>query len=198
MVKDEAIEMFVGGLVVDKNTDSPVVILRDEKGEITLPIWIGLAEATSIASALNQIVPSRPLSHDLMHKIITEVGAKLERVVISELRDATFFSELVVSVGERVSFIDARPSDALAIALREAAPIFVHVSVLNQVRENNIPIPVPAKEEGEGKPTESTSESDPQEETTKPHNPSDFRAIDKKKWKEILSELDPDDFKYKM
>jgi bifunctional DNase/RNase len=195
MVKDEAIEMFVGGLVVDKNTDSPVVILRDEKGEITLPIWIGLAEATSIASALNQIVPSRPLSHDLMHKIITEVGAKLERVVISELRDATFFAELVVSVGERVSFIDARPSDALAIALREAAPIFVHLSVLDQVRETNIPIPIPAKDESDTKGGEETSGP---EETIKPHTASDFRAIDKKKWKEILSELDPDDFKYKM
>jgi bifunctional DNase/RNase len=167
MVKDEAIEMFVGGRVVDKNTDSPVVILRDEKGDITLPIWIGLAEATSIASALNQIVPSRPLSHDLMHKII----------------------------GERVSFIDARPSDALAIALREAAPIFVHLSVLDQVRETNIPIPIPAKEESDAK---SGEEASGPEDTIKPHTASDFRAIDKKKWKEILSELDPDDFKYKM
>ena len=87
--EDSAIEMFVGGLVLDPNTQAPVVILKDEEGKYILPIWIGVAEATSIASAIKQVTMARPLTHDLMHDIFLQVDLKVQRVVITELKEST-------------------------------------------------------------------------------------------------------------
>ena len=175
MSKEAVIEMFVGGLVLDPNTQAPVVVLKDETGKIALPIWIGVAEATSIASAIKQVAMQRPLTHDLMQNALDELGVKVQRIVITDLKDSTYFAELTLSHGERVFTLDARPSDAIGIALRSEAPIFVA-----QVEQSN----------PEGQVAEAPQEEEEQD--------KDFRHIDKDKWNDILSELDPDDFKYKM
>ena len=195
--KDTAVEMFVGGLLLDRNTQAPVVILKDEAGAITLPIWIGIAEATSIASAINQIAMARPLTHDLMSDIFTQLGVSVQRILITELKEATYFAELVLSYGDKVLIFDARPSDAIAVALRASAPIFVTQAVLDQAKVAfpagaTAPIDgaVTPKEEGEG-----NAEGGEKGDEDSGHN---FANIDKEKWVEILSSLDPDDFKYKM
>lgn len=197
MTNEVAIEMFVGGLMLDPNTQAPVVVLKDESGEIVLPIWIGIAEATSIASVIKQLNMSRPLTHDLMRDIFQELAVKVERVVITELKDSTYFAELVLSVGEKALIFDSRPSDAIAIALRASAPIFVTQQVLDQARiAFSNPPSGPGKSESEGG-AESGEEDDSGEGESGP-SVKDLKNIDKDKWTEILDTLDPDDFKYKM
>ncbi|RMG41075.1 MAG: bifunctional nuclease family protein [Candidatus Dadabacteria bacterium] len=191
MVDEEAIEMFVGGLVLDPSTQAPVIVLKDESGQISLPIWIGIAEATSIASAIKQLNMARPLTHDLMHEIFIQLGVNVERVVITELKDSTYYAELILSVGDKAIILDSRPSDAIAIALRASAPIFVAKQVLDhaQVAFNEA-----ADAEGDNVPREvEPPEGDEPEDKSK-----DFQTIDKDKWDELLEKLDPDDFKYKM
>ena len=190
MGKDTAIEMFVGGLVMDPNTQAPVIVLKDEKEEVHLPIWIGIAEATSIASAIKQLTMSRPLTHDLMFEALTTLGARVERIVLTDLKESTYFAELILSVGERAIILDSRPSDAIALAIRASAPIFVVQKVLDQAKisiEKGQPQGGDAGEAG----------SDPQEDSSA-ESSQDFKQIDKSRWEEILAELDPDDFKYKM
>lgn len=207
MANDTAIEMFVGGLMLDPNTQAPVVVLKDESGDIILPIWIGIAEATSIASVIKQVSMSRPLTHDLMRDVLSELGAKIERVMITELKDSTYFAELVLSVGEKAMVFDARPSDAIALALRASAPIYVAPQVLEQAKVAFAsgqagPNATPKTEDGTAKEGEGESEGAEGEETDVlagdlSNVGGDFTNIDKDKWTEILSSLDPDDFKYK-
>ena len=197
MVNEAAIEMFVGGLVMDPTTQAPIVVLKDESGEVTLPIWIGVTEATSIASAIKQIAMARPLTHDLFYDLLLQLGITVQRIVITELREATYFSELILGQGDKVLVLDARPSDAIAMALRASAPIYVAQGVLDQARvafasqEQGAQSQQGAPEGREGAVEEGEGESD--EGASK-----DFQAVDKAKWEEILSQLDPDDFKYKM
>ena len=190
MTQETAVEMFVGGLLLDRNTQAPVVILKDEKGTVTLPIWIGLAEATSIAAALNQIPMNRPLTHDLMHEMFVQLGVSVQRIMITALKESTYFAELVLSHGDKVVLFDARPSDAIAIALRFAAPIYVAPEVLEQAKAAFQASPP----EGDPVPP---AEPRPDEEHSAPQT-GDFTHIDREKWIEILNNLDPDDFKYKM
>lgn len=194
MAHDSAVEMFVGGLVLDPATQAPVVVLKDETGQITLPIWIGIPEATSIASAIKQVTMARPLTHDLFYDLLLEVGVTVQRVVITELKESTYFAELVLGQGDRVMVLDSRPSDAIAMALRASAPIYVAQSVLDQAKvafagSNPIPASEPQAVEGGQEEGEEAQAADPSK---------DFTAIDKDKWEELLSKLDPDDFKYKM
>lgn len=200
MSKEAVVEMFVGGLVLDPNTQAPVVVLKDESGNLALPIWIGVAEATSIASAIKQLAMQRPLTHDLMQNALDELGVKVQRVVITDLKDSTYFAELTLSHGERVFTLDARPSDAIGIALRSEAPIFVAQAVLDQAKMNfslppGSPESAPQEETPSGSAEGQTGEA---QETPPGEQDKDFRHIDKDKWNEILSDLDPDDFKYKM
>lgn len=199
MSNDTAIEMFVGGLVLDPNTQAPVVVLKDEGGELVLPIWIGIAEATSIASAIKQLNMARPLTHDLMHDLFIELGVKVQRVVITELKESTYYAELVLSQGDRALILDSRPSDAIALALRASAPIYVVPQVLEQARVT-FSASMGSKSEGKDSEGESGEESGAEGEQAEGEesNAPDFKSIDKDKWNEILSELDPDDFKYKM
>lgn len=195
---EDAIEMFVGGLVLDPKTQAPVVILKDEAGVVAIPIWIGIAEATSIASAIKQVTMPRPLTHDLLYDIIGELSVQVQRVVITDLKDSTYFAELVLSYGEKALIFDSRPSDAIAIALRASAPIFVTQSVLDQAKmafsqiEGAMPATPDLGVEGDA-PEESASAVEPAE-----GEEQDFTTIDRDKWTEILAELDPEDFKYKM
>jgi len=161
--------MTVSGLTIDPYTNSPIMILKEEDGERSIPIWIGLLEATAIASELEKIKFSRPMTHDLLRNIIGELGAQVERVEVCDLKDNTFFA-LIHMVGEKQRLtIDARPSDAIALALRTGSPIFVHEQVF-----------------------EKSSRMDMSHQEA-------VQDDEAKKWTEILEGLSPEDFgKYKM
>jgi len=199
MTSDSAVEMFVGGLVLDPATQAPIVILKDESGAITLPIWIGIPEATSIASAIKQVTMARPLTHDLFFDLLLEVGVTVQRVVITELKESTYFAELVLGQGDRVMVLDSRPSDAIAMALRASAPIYVAQSVLDQAKAafgaNN---PLGHLEPQAASQEEGTAAEGEEAQSDEQSSERDFRGVDKDKWEELLSKLDPDDFKYKM
>lgn len=122
-------QMKVDKLGIDLLTHDPVVILKDLEGTRYLPILIGPFEATSIALALEGAPVPRPLSHDLMRMIIEQLGARLEQVVIHDIKEATFFAKLVIRVGGELQEIDARPSDGIALALRMQAPIYVDENI---------------------------------------------------------------------
>jgi len=204
MTHDSAIEMFVGGLVLDPATQAPIVVLKDEAGDTTLPIWIGIQEATSIASAIKQVQMARPLTHDLFHDLLHEVGVTVQRVVITELKESTYFAELVLGQGDRVIVLDSRPSDAIAMALRASAPIYVAQSVLEQAKiafAGTNPLSGMGGSSADAKAQEAESaqgETSEAGEAEAEEGSTDFTGIDKDKWEELLSDLDPEDFKYKM
>jgi bifunctional DNase/RNase len=122
----------VDRVLIDDN-DSPVVVLEEEGGLRWLPIWIGAAEARSIALQMSQHPIIRPNSHDLARTLIHELEGRVQRVVVTELRDGTYYAVLEVAVGGSVVSLDARPSDAIAIALRDEAPVFVRARLFEQV-----------------------------------------------------------------
>lgn len=128
------IEMTIKGLMVDPVTNMPIVLLRDADNQRVLPIWVGPVEANAIALQVENVAPPRPMTHDLLRNLLSELGATLSRVVISDLRESTFFAYLELRAGNDVHFIDARPSDALALCLRTRAPIFVDTQVLDRAR----------------------------------------------------------------
>ena len=119
------IEMTIKGLMVDPITNMPIVILKDKVGERVLPIWVGIFEANAIALQMENIATPRPMTHDLLRNVITDLEGSVDRVVVSDLKDNTFYAIIHLTVrGERV-VIDARPSDAIALALRTRSPILV-------------------------------------------------------------------------
>ena len=122
-------ELSVVGVRVELPANQPIVLLKEASGERYLPIWIGAVEATAIAFAQQGIVPPRPLTHDLMRDVVTALGAELTAVHITELREGVFFAELLFSNGVRVS---ARPSDAIALAVRTDVSIFADEAVLDE------------------------------------------------------------------
>jgi bifunctional DNase/RNase len=126
------IRMSVAHLGVDRSTNYPVVVLREVGGERTLPIWIGTNEANAIAMELQGMKPERPMTHDLLRHLIAGLGGELRRVQITDLRDDTYFAELLIVRGEDVVQVDARPSDSIALALRCNAPIFTTETLLDR------------------------------------------------------------------
>jgi bifunctional DNase/RNase len=132
------IEMSIKGLMIDPVTNMPIVILRDEAGERTLPIWVGPVEANAIALQVENVEPPRPMTHDLLRGIISDLGASLVRLVISDLRDGTYYAYLQLKRDEEVLFVDARPSDAIALSLRARAPIFVENAVMERVGSSDV------------------------------------------------------------
>jgi uncharacterized protein len=173
MTEQELVEMTVAGLVLDPGSNSPIVILKDLTAGIALPIWIGLPEATAIASALKKLQLARPMTHDLLQKMVEELGGKVERVVIAGLRENTFIANLDISTAQGLKSVDCRPSDAIALAVRTDARIFVSAEVLAQAQVRLVSV---EGEEGE----------------------HDFTSIEREKWVQILAAMDPGDFKYKM
>ena len=128
------VEVRVAHLGLDRTNQAPVVVLREQGGRRVLPIWIGPAEASAIAMELGGVKYARPLTHDLIRHIILGLGGALRRVVISGVRDSTYFAELHIHRGENDVFqVDARPSDSIAIALRFGAPIFAASPLLDLV-----------------------------------------------------------------
>lgn len=129
------IEVKIRGLMMDPNSGTPIVILKDVHSETMLPIWVGAAEANAIALEIEKIAPQRPMTHDLLRNLIVEVGARVERVTITELRDSTFYALIEMRDREEQAVtIDARPSDAIALALRADCPIFVDEEVIRASR----------------------------------------------------------------
>lgn len=124
------VRMQISGLMVDPVTNMPIVILKDEDNRHILPIWVGVFEANAIALRVEEIIPPRPMTHDLLHDLLSTLGAEVRRVVVSDLRDNTYYATVELQMGDTKYSIDARPSDALALALRADAPVFVEESVL--------------------------------------------------------------------
>ncbi|MBI2565476.1 MAG: bifunctional nuclease family protein [Candidatus Schekmanbacteria bacterium] len=134
-------EMRVRGLTLDPLTNMPIIMLKDKDGTRALPIWVGIFEANAIALELEQIDTPRPMTHDLMKNIIHELKGTVNRIVVNELRNNTYYAYIdITSNGNRLT-IDSRPSDAIALALRFGAPIFVAEEVVEQSRAVEMPEP---------------------------------------------------------
>jgi len=128
------VEMSVKGLMIDPVQNVPIVILRDADNQRALPIWVGPVEANAIALQIENVAPARPMTHDLLRNLLTELGATLARVIISDLRGGTFYAYLELHREGGVTFVDSRPSDAIALAMRSRAPIFVDQKVLESAK----------------------------------------------------------------
>ncbi len=157
-------KVSIAGLTMDPTSNTPIIILKSEKTDQAIPIWIGLLEATSIASALQKIQFDRPMTHDLFKNFTERLAIGIERVEVCDLKDNTFYARIYfASEGHRFD-MDARPSDAIALALRYQAPIYVDETVIEKSRT----------EEPEGEALDESQEG--------------------QKWAEYLKNLSPDDF----
>jgi hypothetical protein len=152
-------------------TKTPIVILKDPENKLNLPIWIGLLEATAMATELEGIKMARPMTHDLLNVLISELGATVEWIEVTDLRDNTYYALIYVRAGGRQITIDSRPSDAISLALRTKSPIYVAKKVL-----------------------EASSILQQMEETAE----TNLSNVSRDKWADILDKMSPDDFKYKM
>ena len=161
------IEVRVAHLGLDRTTNTPVVILQEQNGERVLPIWIGPAEASAIAMELAGMKFARPLTHDLLKQVIVGLGADLRKVIITQVKDNTYYAELHIYRGDAVINIDARPSDSIAVALRLKAPIFTSDELLENTTVDTSEL--------------TTTETGPQ-------------ALDADALKNYLQNLDPEDF----
>ncbi len=170
MKKDDSIQMSVGGLTLDPVTKTPIVILKDADNKLNLPIWIGLLEATAMATELEGIKMARPMTHDLLKNTLAELGGAVEFVEITELKENTYYALINLKISGKEITIDSRPSDAIALALRTKSPIYVAKAVL-----------------------EASSILQQAEEGSEP----DFSNVSKEKWAETLEKMSPEDFKYK-
>ena len=141
------IEVKIRALMMDPNSGTPIIILKDVQSDTMLPIWVGAYEANAIALEIEKISPPRPMTHDLLRNLIKQLGVDVERVVVTKLEDNTFFAEIDMrnSDGSRMS-LDSRPSDAIALALRMDCPIFVNMEVIKASRNT---LPTEDAEEGE-------------------------------------------------
>jgi len=128
----ELIPLKVHGVFVDPNTDTQIVVLQDERNAKILPIWVGTAEGTSIRLALENIIPPRPMSHDLICSFASHLGFTFNKVVITEVKNNTYFSTVFLSKGDVEKSVDSRPSDAIALAVRCQCPIYATPEVLEQ------------------------------------------------------------------
>ena len=128
------IEMTIKGLMIDPITNMPIVILKDKEGDRVLPIWVGIFEANAIALQIENIATPRPMTHDLLRNVLSDLDASVEKIVVSELRDNTFYAMIYINRNEGVLAVDSRPSDAIALALRTKSPIFVEESVVESAK----------------------------------------------------------------
>ena len=173
--REDFILMMVGGLTLDPTTKMPIVVLRDPDNKINLPIWIGPLEAASMATELEGIKPQRPTTHDLIRNLLGDLGATVDAIEVTELRENTYFARILLKARDgRDLEIDSRPSDAISLALRTKSPIYVAKKVLETSSEIH-----DAQAEG------SASEQN-------------LASVSRDKWSEILERMSPDDFKYKM
>jgi len=128
------IEMSIKGLMVDPITNTPIVVLRDKEGQKVLPIWVGIFEANAIALQIENISTPRPMTHDLLRNVIHDLKASVQKIVVCDLQENTFYALMYLSLNGDTLAIDARPSDAIALALRTRAPIFVEDTVIDHAK----------------------------------------------------------------
>jgi hypothetical protein len=126
--------MTIKGLMVDPVTNMPIILLRDSEGQKVLPIWVGIYEANAIALQIENVSTPRPMTHDLLKNVINDLKASVQKIVVSDLKDNTFYALIYLQVNGDTVAIDARPSDAIALALRARAPIFVEESVIDNAK----------------------------------------------------------------
>ncbi len=129
------VEMTIKGLMVDPVTNMPIIILRDQEGHRVLPIWVGVFEANAIALQIENIATPRPMTHDLLRNVITDLKAQVRKIVVSDLKENTFYALIYLTVNGDTVAVDARPSDAIALALRVRAPIFVEDAVIDNAKK---------------------------------------------------------------
>jgi uncharacterized protein len=129
------IEMTIKGLMIDPVTNMPIVVLRDVKGERVLPIWVGVFEANAIALQIENVQTPRPMTHDLLTSIISRMDGHVDRVIVCDLKDNTFYASVVIRTSGQNLVVDARPSDAIALALRTGSPIFVDEQVFQRTQQ---------------------------------------------------------------
>lgn len=162
-------EMTVAGLAVDPSSNAPILILNSKDEEFSVPIWIGLMEAAAIASVLQNIEFDRPMTHDLFRNFIEQAGVSVPRIEVSDLRENTFYAKILCNSKDGEFVVDARPSDAIALALRLKADIYVDDTVVRQLKVKN----------GEYEVADNSDQG--------------------QKWAEYLENLSPEDFgKYKV
>lgn len=179
---DEMVQMTVAGITLDPTNNMPIIILKDLENSVAIPIWIGLVEASAIATELEGIDLARPMTHDLLKSVLVTLGGTLSRIVVNDLKDNTFYALLYIERGDETLEVDSRPSDAIALALRAQADVFVARKVI----ESSQQLDLEALKEVLGK-TDSDEEGE------------DDGKSDKDRWTEILENLKPEDFgKYKM
>jgi uncharacterized protein len=130
------IEVRIRGLMMDPATNMPIVVLKDVASDTVMPIWVGIFEANAIAIEIEKVSAPRPMTHDLARNLMRHLNAELERIVITEIKDDTFYAVLWVRQGNEPVAIDARPSDAIALALRADCPIFVAEHVMQSAKLN--------------------------------------------------------------
>jgi len=126
--------MTIKGLMVDPITNMPIVVLKDKDGERVLPIWVGVFEANAIALQIENVATPRPMTHDLLRNVIVDLDGAVDRVVVSDLQESTFFAVIHLTVKGEHLVVDARPSDAIALALRMRAPILVDETVIDNAK----------------------------------------------------------------
>src|SRR5438045_6811169 len=131
------IEMSIKGLMVDPLTNTPIVILRDKDGQRVLPIWVGIFEANAIALQIENVSTPRPMTHDLLRNVIHDLKATVEKIVVCDLQENTFYALIYLALNGDTVAIDARPSDAIALALRTRAPIFVEDTGSDHANEDD-------------------------------------------------------------
>jgi bifunctional DNase/RNase len=136
------IEVKIGALIMDPNSNTPIVVLKGVDEEKILPIWVGAFEANAIALEIEKIAPQRPMTHDLLRNFILQLGYEVARIIISDLRENTFYAKIEIMKGEEKVVFDSRPSDAIALALRADCPIFVEETVFELSGEASQPEPV--------------------------------------------------------
>ena len=158
------VEMKVEGLTLDPLTNMPIIILKDLDGNRALPIWVGFFEANAIALEIEKIATHRPMTHDLMKNLINDMKAEIKHILVSELKDNTFYAEISLLSGGDTLKIDSRPSDAIALALRVKAPIYVNEAVIEAAKSLDLP------------------------------DPSKVNTQDKDQWKNWLENIKPQDF----
>ncbi len=164
--------MYVQGITVDPDSKSPILILKEKDGERTLPVWIGLLEATAIATSIEKLEFARPLTHDLAVNLLKAAGVAMPLVEITDIRDKTYYARIVLESGGKRVEVDARPSDAVALALRAESEIRVDEKLLDH---------------SSGASSPATAGEEP------PENQDQMQ-----KWQKVLEELDPDSVKYKI
>lgn len=160
------VEMKVRGLALDPLSNMPIIILKDEEEKRSLPIWVGIFEANAIALELEKISTPRPMTHDLIKNILETIDARVVKVAVTDLKENTFYAVLHLQLGDVEYTVDSRPSDAIALALRVAAPIYVDEEVVRKAKS----LDVPAKE------------------------PEAVKADDPERIREWLGSIKPEDF----